>query len=89
MLGRNAAIGRLLLSEPWRMSAKWVHKGDFYYLVGTGRSIRVHWASERKEWCVLVSIAYRDHHEYYMRWLSREKVLRHARVLFNAIEGKA
>lgn len=69
--------------------ARWVHSGRFSRLAGERCHIRVHWASERKEWCVFVFVLNKDHHEYYMRKMPREKVLRHARVLFNAIEGKS
>jgi len=71
------------------MSAKWKHNKSCSQLAGNRCSLRVHWASERKEWCVLVFIDHAPHHEYHYGKIPLADALRHARVLFNAIEGKA
>lgn len=68
--------------------AKWEHKHGFSYLTGNRCSLRVHFETHVNDWCVTVRIGDQWHHEYYEH-NQREKVLRHARVLFNAIEGKS
>lgn len=71
------------------MSAKWKHIGHFHLLTGKRCKLRVHYSRDLNLWFVLVAIGGKTHHEYQLQMgRMREKVLRHARVLFNAIEGK-
>jgi len=68
---------------------KWRSKDGAHFLTGRICRLRVHYSRDLKVWFVLVAIGGKTHHEYQVQMgRMREKVLRHARVLFNAIEGK-